>query len=159
MIGANSEPRRQLSTTAARENACSAAQVTSVQCRRWRPSRNRIFCDQSYFCTQFQTDFDSQNRCLCSRSHGPLLRAFCLCFHFKMSMVHTHTHTSMKQVEDQKADHIRVVAARFLATNKEFYNLPTFWYFIIVQNVKTTIIFHKLLYHSWLAKNLVRIQH
>ena len=33
---------------------------------------------------QFLTDFDSQNRCLCSRrSHGPLVYAFCLCFHFK----------------------------------------------------------------------------
>ena len=33
------------------------------------------------------TDFYSQNRCVCStRSHGPLLCAFCLSFHFKMSM-------------------------------------------------------------------------
>ena len=30
------------------------------------------------------TDFYSQNRCVCStRSHGPLLCAFCLCFYFK----------------------------------------------------------------------------
>ena len=30
------------------------------------------------------TDFYSQNRCVCStRSHGPLLCAFCLSFHFK----------------------------------------------------------------------------
>ena len=30
------------------------------------------------------TDFYSQNRCACStRSHGPLLCAFCLSFHFK----------------------------------------------------------------------------
>ena len=50
LIGADSEPRRQLSKTAARENAYSATQVTSVQYRRWRPSRNRIFCDQRYFC-------------------------------------------------------------------------------------------------------------
>ena len=29
------------------------------------------------------TDFYSQNRCVCStRSHGPLLCAFCLTFHF-----------------------------------------------------------------------------
>ena len=29
-------------------------------------------------------DFYSQNRCVCStRSHGPLLCAFCLSFHFK----------------------------------------------------------------------------
>ena len=43
---------------------------------------------------QFLTDFDSQNRCVCSmRSHGPLLCAFCLCFHFKMSMVSTHAWT------------------------------------------------------------------
>ena len=33
------------------------------------------------------TDFYSLNRCVCStRSHGPLLCAFCLSFHFKMSM-------------------------------------------------------------------------
>ena len=32
------------------------------------------------------TDFYSQNRCVCStRSHGPLLCAFCLSFHFKCS--------------------------------------------------------------------------
>ena len=37
---------------------------------------------------QFLTDFDSQNRCVCSmRSHGPLLCAFCLCFHFKRRSV------------------------------------------------------------------------
>ena len=30
------------------------------------------------------TDFYFQNRCVCStRSHGPLLCAFCLSFHFK----------------------------------------------------------------------------
>ena len=34
--------------------------------------------------SQFLTDFNSQKRCLYSkRSHGPLLRAFCLCFYFK----------------------------------------------------------------------------
>ena len=33
------------------------------------------------------TDFYSQNRCVCStRSHGPLLCAFCLSFHFKPSI-------------------------------------------------------------------------
>ena len=37
--------------------------------------------------SQFLNDFDSQNRCLCSRrSHEPLLRAFCLCFHFKRAL-------------------------------------------------------------------------
>ena len=31
------------------------------------------------------TDFYSQNRCVCStRSHGPLLCAFCLSFHFNV---------------------------------------------------------------------------
>ena len=36
------------------------------------------------------TDFYSQNRCVCStRSHGPLLYAFCLCFHFKLLIVFT----------------------------------------------------------------------
>ena len=34
------------------------------------------------------TDFYSQNRCVCStRSHGPLLCAFCLSFHFKLSAI------------------------------------------------------------------------
>ena len=32
---------------------------------------------------QFLTDFYSHNRCVCStRSHGPLLCAFCLCVYF-----------------------------------------------------------------------------
>ena len=31
------------------------------------------------------TDFYSQNRCVCStRSHGPLLCAFCLSFHYEL---------------------------------------------------------------------------
>ena len=34
------------------------------------------------------TDFYSQNRCVCStRSHGPLLCAFCLSFHFNVMLV------------------------------------------------------------------------
>ena len=34
------------------------------------------------------TDFYSQNRCVCStRSHGPLLCAFCLSFHFNVAPV------------------------------------------------------------------------
>ena len=34
------------------------------------------------------TDFYSQNRCVCStRSHGPLLCAFCLSFHFNDTYV------------------------------------------------------------------------
>ena len=33
------------------------------------------------------TDFYSQNRIVCStRSHGPLLCAFCLSFHFKIEV-------------------------------------------------------------------------
>ena len=39
------------------------------------------------------TDFYSQNRCVCStRSHGPLLCAFCLSFHFKKIFVGTRQH-------------------------------------------------------------------
>ena len=35
------------------------------------------------------TDFYSQNRCVCStRSHGPLLCAFCLSFHFKLTAIY-----------------------------------------------------------------------
>ena len=47
------------------------------------------------------TDFYSQNRCVCStRSHGPLLCAFCLSFHFKGSIGATSkrlsTHATVK---------------------------------------------------------------
>ena len=35
------------------------------------------------------TDLYSQNRCVCStRSHGPLLCAFCLSFHFNINVKH-----------------------------------------------------------------------
>ena len=61
MNGADSEPRRQLPTT-----VFFAIKFTFV----------------GY---QFLINFYSQNRCLCSRrSHGPLLCAFCLCFHFNV---------------------------------------------------------------------------
>ena len=42
------------------------------------------------------TDFYSQNRCVCStRSHGPLLCAFCLSFHFKDAVqAHSNLRTS-----------------------------------------------------------------
>ena len=40
------------------------------------------------------TDFYSQNRCVCStRSHGPLLCAFCLSFHFKWRCLHRYRRT------------------------------------------------------------------
>ena len=40
------------------------------------------------------TDFYSQNRCVCStRSHGPLLCAFCLSFHFN-NVVLNDSHSS-----------------------------------------------------------------
>ena len=41
------------------------------------------------------TDFYSQNRCVCStRSHGPLLCAFCLSFHFN----------SLKMIQNDNVD-------------------------------------------------------
>ena len=89
MIGADSEPRRQLSTTAAKESACSATQVTSVQSRRYGGFLEIVFfaIKVTFVGSQFLIDFDSQNRCLCSkRYNGPLLRAFCLCFHFTNKM-------------------------------------------------------------------------
>ena len=46
------------------------------------------------------TDFYSQNRCVCStRSHGPLLCAFCLSFHFNMflSTIGSEINTELKQ--------------------------------------------------------------
>ena len=48
------------------------------------------------------TDFYSRNRCVCStRSHGPLLCAFCLSFHFKIM----HITTDKKNVNDQLTVH------------------------------------------------------
>ena len=63
MNGADSEPGHQLSMTAARENACSATQVTSVLCRRWRPCRNRNFFAIKFTFVGYQllTDFDSES--------------------------------------------------------------------------------------------------
>ena len=92
MNGADIEPRRQLPTTAARENDCNATQVTSVMCRIWRPLEIVFFAIKVTFAGyQFLTDFYSQNRCVCStRSHGPLLCAVCLSFHFKQGcVIHT----------------------------------------------------------------------
>ena len=78
MNGADSEPWRQLPTTVARENCCSATQVTSVLCRRWRPSRNRIVL-RSKLGYQFLTDFDSHNRCLVYALGDPMDHC---CVHF-----------------------------------------------------------------------------
>ena len=84
MNGADSEPGRQLPTTAARENECNATQVTSVCVEDGGLLEIVFFYFVGY---QFLTDFDSQNQCLCSRrSHGPLLCAFCLCFHYNNFM-------------------------------------------------------------------------
>ena len=86
MNGADSEIRRQLPTTAARENDCNATQVTTVMCRIYGGLLEIVFfaIKVTFAGYQFLTDFYSRNRCVCStRSHGPLLRAFCLCFHFK----------------------------------------------------------------------------
>ena len=78
MNGAYSETWRQLPTTAVRENCCSTTQVTLVLCRRWRPSRNRIFL-RSKLGYQFLTDFDSQNRCLVYALGDPMDHC---CVHF-----------------------------------------------------------------------------
>ena len=46
------------------------------------------------------TDFYSQNRCVCStRSHGPLLCAFCLSFHFNVFQIRFRSR-SMVRTED-----------------------------------------------------------
>ena len=63
MNGADSEPGHQLPMTAAGENECNATKVTSVLCRRWRPSRNCIFFPIKFTFVgyQFLTDFDSES--------------------------------------------------------------------------------------------------
>ena len=46
------------------------------------------------------TDFYSQNRCVCStRSHGPLLCAFCLSFHFNTQRAHVDAITAIHSGE------------------------------------------------------------
>ena len=50
MNGADSEPRRRLPTTAARENDCNATQVTSVMVEDGGLLEIIFFGDQSYFC-------------------------------------------------------------------------------------------------------------
>ena len=87
MNGADSEPRRQLPTTAARE--MTASQPKSRQlCVEYGGLLEIVFfaIKVTFAGYQFMTDFYSQNRCVCStRSHGPLLCAFCLSFHFNAS--------------------------------------------------------------------------
>ena len=52
------------------------------------------------------TDFYSQNRCVCStRSHGPLLCAFCLSFHFNAMLATYMVHWIMCQVADMPNHH------------------------------------------------------
>ena len=56
------------------------------------------------------TDFYSQNRCVCStRSHGPLLCAFCLSFHFNH---HTSSYVQFaprNPVHDSSSTFIRII--------------------------------------------------
>ena len=50
------------------------------------------------------TDFYSQNRCVCStRSHGPLLCAFCLSFHFKTFQTHVINCNNISTVQFSEA--------------------------------------------------------
>ena len=84
MNGADSEPGLQLPTTAARENDCNAGHQFCVEDG---GLLEIVFLaiKVTFVGYQFLTDFDYQNQCLCSRrSNGPLLCAFCLCFHFNV---------------------------------------------------------------------------
>ena len=85
MNGADSEPRRQLPTTAAREMTASQPKRRQLCVEYGGLLEIVFFAIKVIFAGyQFMTDFYSQNRCVCStRSHGPLLCAFCLSFHFK----------------------------------------------------------------------------
>ena len=85
MNGADSEPRRQLPTTAAREMTASQPKWRQLCCVEYDGLLEIVFfaIKVTFAGYQFMTDFYSQNRCVCStRSHGPLLCAFCLSFHF-----------------------------------------------------------------------------
>ena len=86
MNGADSEPRRQLPTTAAREMTASQPKWRQL-CVEYGGLLEIVFfaIKVTFAGYQFMTDFYSQNRCVCStRSHGPLLCAFSLSFHFKL---------------------------------------------------------------------------
>ena len=90
MNGADSEPRRQLPMTAAREMTASQPKWRQL-CVEYGGLLEIVFfaIKVTFAGYQFMTDFYSQNRCVCStRSHGPLLCAFCLSFHFKINLCH-----------------------------------------------------------------------
>ena len=54
------------------------------------------------------TDFYPHNRGVCStRSHGPLLYAFCLCFYFKSFVIHIRAN-----VEESKLTSLTLINAR-----------------------------------------------
>ena len=86
MNGADSEPR--LPTTAAREMTASQPKCRQL-CVEYGGLLEIVFfaIKVTFAGYQFMTDFYSQNRCVCStRSHGPLLCAFCLSFHFNWTI-------------------------------------------------------------------------
>ena len=67
------------------------------------------------------TDFYSQNRCVCStRSHGPLLCAFCLSFHFKLVGFTVLDHLEHKHCNViVRTFHCRALAAGIMRGNGE----------------------------------------
>ena len=85
MIGADIELRRRPSTTAAREMPVAQPKRRQFSVEDGGLLEIVFFAIKVTFVgSQFPTDFDSRNRRLCSRrSRGPLLRAFCVCFHFQ----------------------------------------------------------------------------
>ena len=65
------------------------------------------------------TDFYSQNRCVCStRSHGPLLCAFCLSFHFNcLNTEGIPAHSEKYTVRGSIARAARVVTSIYIVAN------------------------------------------
>ena len=78
------------------------------------------------------TDFYSQNRCVCStRSHGPLLYAFCLCFHSKYKEA---LNATTKEIRSSKR-----MFEQKLATNIKQDSKSVFAYIRRKQRVKDSI--------------------
>ena len=87
------------------------------------------------------TDFYSQNRCVCStRSHGPLLCAFCISFHFNSSQYgfrsgHSTDYAALELIDRliTKMDRNEVPINIYLDLSKAF---DTIDHFILIDKLK-----------------------
>ena len=72
------------------------------------------------------TDFYSQNRCVCStRSHGPLLCAFCLSFHFNDDIIIRSGHAVPVTSLRGEHSHSFKMALKLLQEKQSFYIFST----------------------------------